>query len=174
LRCPRTHSGRKSGPGSGAGNRRLCTDAHGRGPRPRTSHGQGAAKPRCVGLTFTAELSVHVPASARCPAGFPGRGGRGRTGAVMARVAVRESVTLAGRAERARPPAPSSLRYSAPGTRAEMWLSSWSARSSATVSGTAGRVLPGDGRGHFQGWRRPSRGERSRRAGDAGAASCGP
>jgi len=54
------------------------------------------------GLTFGAELSVHVPASARCPAGFPGRGGRGRAGAVMARVAVRESVTLAGRAERAR------------------------------------------------------------------------
>jgi DNA-binding transcriptional LysR family regulator len=39
------------------------------------------------------------PASARCPAGFPGRGGRGRAGAVMARVAVRESVTLAGRVE---------------------------------------------------------------------------
>jgi len=54
------------------------------------------------GLTFGAELSVHVPASARCPAGFPGRGGRGRAGAVMARAAVRESVTLAGRAERAR------------------------------------------------------------------------
>ena len=54
------------------------------------------------GLTFAAELSVHVPASARCPAGFPGWGGRGRAGAVMAGVAVRESVTLAGRAERAR------------------------------------------------------------------------
>ena len=54
------------------------------------------------GLTFGAELSVHFPASARCPAGFRGRGGRGRAGAVMARVAVRESVTLAGRAERAR------------------------------------------------------------------------
>ena len=46
------------------------------------------------GLTFGAELSVHFPASARCPAGFRGRGGRGRAGAVMARVAVRESVTL--------------------------------------------------------------------------------
>ena len=52
------------------------------------------------GLTFAAELSVHFPASARCPAGFPGRGGR-KGGAVMAG-AVRESVTLAGRAERAR------------------------------------------------------------------------
>ena len=31
-----------------------------------------------------------------------GRGGRGRAGAVMARVAVRETVTLAGRADRAR------------------------------------------------------------------------
>jgi len=50
------------------------------------------------GLTFAAELSVHVPASARCPAGFPGRGGRERAGAVMGAAAVRESVTLAGRA----------------------------------------------------------------------------
>ena len=78
------------------------TDGHGRGPRPRTSHGRGPRGARCAGLTFAAELSVHVPASARCPAGFPGRGGRGRAGAVMARAAVRESVTLAGRAERAR------------------------------------------------------------------------
>jgi anti-sigma regulatory factor (Ser/Thr protein kinase) len=54
------------------------------------------------GLTFAAKLSVHFPASARCPAGFPGRSGRGRAGAVMARAAIRESVTLAGRAERAR------------------------------------------------------------------------
>jgi anti-sigma regulatory factor (Ser/Thr protein kinase) len=53
-------------------------------------------------LTFTAELSVHFPASARRPAGFPGRGGRGRAGAVMTGLAIRESVTLAGRAERAR------------------------------------------------------------------------
>jgi anti-sigma regulatory factor (Ser/Thr protein kinase) len=54
------------------------------------------------GLTFPAELSVHFPASARCPAGFPGRGGRGRADTVMARAVVRESVTLAGRAERTR------------------------------------------------------------------------
>jgi anti-sigma regulatory factor (Ser/Thr protein kinase) len=54
------------------------------------------------GLTLAAELSVHFPASARCPAGFPGRGGRGRADTVMASAAVRESVTLAGRAERAR------------------------------------------------------------------------
>jgi hypothetical protein len=58
-------------------------------------------RPVC-GLMFGAELSVYFPASARCPAGYPGRGGRGRAGAVTARVAVRESVTLAGRAERAR------------------------------------------------------------------------
>jgi hypothetical protein len=62
----------------------------------------GGAEADCVGLTFAAELSVHVPASARCPAGFPGRGGQGRAGAVVAGQAVRESVTLAGRAERAR------------------------------------------------------------------------
>jgi hypothetical protein len=49
------------------------------------------------GLTFAAELSVHFPAFAPCPAGF--RGGRpGRTDALMTRRAVRESVTVAGRA----------------------------------------------------------------------------
>jgi anti-sigma regulatory factor (Ser/Thr protein kinase) len=53
-------------------------------------------------LTCIAESSVHFPASARCPAGFPGRGGPGKAGAVMAGAAVWESVTLAGRAERAR------------------------------------------------------------------------
>ena len=77
---------------------RTATDG-GRDHGRATDEVRGA---RCVGLTFAAELSVHVPASARCPAGFPGRGGRGRAGAVMARRAVRESVTLAGRAERAR------------------------------------------------------------------------
>ncbi len=77
---------------------RTATDG---GRRHGRVHGRGPRRPVC-GLTFGAELSVHVPASARCPAGFPGRGGRGRAGAVMARVAVRESVTLAGRAERAR------------------------------------------------------------------------
>jgi len=102
LRCPRTHGGRESGPGSGVGDRRLCTDGHGRGPRPRTSHGPGPRRRPVRGLTFAAKLSVHFPASARCPAGFPGRGGRGRAGAVMTKAAVRESVTLAGRAERAR------------------------------------------------------------------------
>src|ERR1700679_1953379 len=44
-------------------------------------------------------MSLRPP---RCPAGFPGQGGRGRAGAVMAGLAVRESVTLAGRAERTR------------------------------------------------------------------------
>jgi len=52
-------------------------------------------------------LDVHsgveraFPASARCPASYPGPGGQGRAGVVMAGLAVRESVTLAGRAERA-------------------------------------------------------------------------
>jgi hypothetical protein len=78
---------------------RTATDG-GRDHGRVTDEGLGEA--RCAGLTFAAELSVHVPASARCPAGFPGRGGRGRAGAVMAGLPVRESVTLAGRAERAR------------------------------------------------------------------------
>ncbi|MGD0705602.1 MAG: ATP-binding protein [Trebonia sp.] len=54
------------------------------------------------GLTFAVELSVHFPASPRLPGRLPGAGRPGRAGVVMARVTVRESVTLAGRAERAR------------------------------------------------------------------------
>jgi anti-sigma regulatory factor (Ser/Thr protein kinase) len=77
---------------------RTATDG-GRDRGRATDDVRGA---RCVGLTFAAELSVHVPASARARPVFPGRGGRGRAGAVIARVAVRESVTLAGRAEWAR------------------------------------------------------------------------
>jgi hypothetical protein len=99
---PRTHSGRESGPGSGARDRRLFTDGHGRGPRRRTGHGPGPAE------TARARLDVHGEAERAFPCVrparpvSPGRGGRGKAGAVMARVAVRESVTLAGRAERAR------------------------------------------------------------------------
>ena len=33
-----------------------------------------------IRTTFGAELSVHVPASARCPAGFPGAGRPGKGG----------------------------------------------------------------------------------------------
>src|ERR1017187_7407266 len=50
--------------------------------RPRTGaattdEGPGA---RCAGLTFAVELSVDVPASARCPAGFRGPGRPGKDG----------------------------------------------------------------------------------------------
>jgi len=106
---------------------------------PRTGFRGG----RCAGLTFAAEVSVHVPASARCPASFAGAGGRGRADAVMGRVAVRESVTLAGRTERARAARRFVGEYSARGTRAEMTRSCWSARSSVILSGTAARVLRG-------------------------------
>ena len=141
--------------------RRLCTDGHGRGPQHGTSPRTGAearTSPRTgprktvYGLTFGAELSVHVPASARCPAGFPGRGGRGRAGAVMARVAVRESVTLAGRAERARAAAVRHLRCWGWATRAGMGASCWSARSS--VFGPAHRLGCSRGNGHGRGHRR--------------------
>src|SRR5689334_21925559 len=86
-------SGREPGPGSGVRDRRLCADGHGRGPRPRTSHGPGRWRRPVRGLTFAAELSVHVHASARCLAGFPERGGRGG-GALMSET-VAESVTIA-------------------------------------------------------------------------------
>jgi anti-sigma regulatory factor (Ser/Thr protein kinase) len=53
-------------------------------------------------LTFAAESSVHPHVSARRPARFAGDGGGREGGALMAGRAVRETVTLAGRAERAR------------------------------------------------------------------------
>jgi len=53
-----------------------------RGRRHGRATDKGPPRPMC-GLTFAAELSVHFPVSARCPAGFPGRGsGRRRAGAV--------------------------------------------------------------------------------------------
>jgi hypothetical protein len=54
----------------------------------------------CLGLTFAAESGVHPPVSpVRVISG--NEGGR-EGGALMAGLAVRETVTLAGRAERAR------------------------------------------------------------------------
>jgi hypothetical protein len=53
-------------------------------------------------LTFAPESGVHPGVSARRPARFPGARAAGKAGAVMPGRAVRESVTLAGRAERAR------------------------------------------------------------------------
>ena len=69
----------------------VFTDGHGR-----------AALAACSGLTCAAESSVHP--RVRPPGGpvVPGAGRAGRAGALMAGAAVRESVTLAGRAERAR------------------------------------------------------------------------
>jgi hypothetical protein len=98
LRGPRTHSGRASVP-SGRSVRTVgfFTDGHGRGPHARTSHGRGPRRPY-VGLTCLSEVERAFPCVRPLPGRFPGRGGRGRAGAVMAGLAVRESVTLAGRA----------------------------------------------------------------------------
>jgi hypothetical protein len=152
------------------------TDGHGRGPRPRTSHGRGPRGARCAGLTFAAELSVHVPASARCPAGFPGRGGRGRAGAVMARVAVRESVTLAGRAERARAARAFVSEILGPGHPcgdvAILLVRDLQQQHPAQpVLCSRG---DGHGRGHLRRRHCPGRDHRPSRTGDAGAASCRP
>ena len=99
LRGPRTHSGRASVP-SGRSGRTVgfFTDGHGRGPHARTSHGRGPRRPY-VGLTCLSEVERAFPCVRPLPGRFPGRGGRGRAGAVMAGLAVRESVTLAGRAD---------------------------------------------------------------------------
>jgi anti-sigma regulatory factor (Ser/Thr protein kinase) len=53
-------------------------------------------------LTFTPESGVHPGVSARRPARFPGARAAGKVGALMSGATVRETVTLAGRAERAR------------------------------------------------------------------------
>ena len=54
------------------------------------------------GLTFTAKLRRAFTCVSPLPGRFPGAGRPGRAGAVKARVAIRDSVTLGGRAERAR------------------------------------------------------------------------
>lgn len=54
------------------------------------------------GLTYAVEPSVHPGVSARSSRVFAGVRAAGKAGAVMAGLAVRESVTLTGRAERAR------------------------------------------------------------------------
>jgi hypothetical protein len=87
---PRTHSGPYPGGGSGVRNRRF----------PRTAT-DWSARARS-GLTFAGESGVHPCVPARARSGLP-RGGRpGRGGGLMGGMAVWESVTLAGRAERAR------------------------------------------------------------------------
>src|SRR5439155_7027045 len=54
-------------------------------------------------LTRAAESGVHPRVPGRGPGWFPGtRGGPGKAGALVARAVVREIVTVAGRAERAR------------------------------------------------------------------------
>src|ERR1035438_284540 len=77
-------------PQDGRCNRRFSTDGHGR-----------AALAACPGLTCAAESGVHpcVRPAARM---VPGTKAAGKAGALMTGVAVRETVTLAGRAERAR------------------------------------------------------------------------
>ena len=69
----------------------VFTDGHGR-----------AVLAACSGLTCAAEPSVYPPVSGCGPAWFPGRERPGKAGAPMTGLAVRESVTVAGRAERAR------------------------------------------------------------------------
>jgi hypothetical protein len=106
LRCPRTHSGRASV----LQGRSVCTvttvGVHGCGGRctpsavSRTAT-DGPRWRRIPGLTRAAEPGAHP----RVPSGgpvIPQSGGRGRAGALMARAAVRESMTDAGRAARAR------------------------------------------------------------------------
>jgi GDP-mannose 4,6 dehydratase len=68
---------------------------------PRTAT-DGPRRRRVSGLTCAAESSVHSRVSARRPGGFPRAVWAGKGGAPMSRAVVRESVTLAGRAERAR------------------------------------------------------------------------
>jgi len=107
---------------------------------------------------------------------FPGRGGRGRAGVVMAGLAVRESVTLAGRAERARAARAfvgAVLGRGHPCKDVAVLLVSEIFGISVRHSGSGAPGGDGHGRGQSRGRRRPGRGHRPRRAGDAGAAFCG-
>jgi DNA-binding transcriptional regulator YhcF (GntR family) len=91
LRCPRMYSGRRPCRLRGRCDRRVSTDGHGRATL--------AARP---GLTCPAKSGVHPV----CPLGGPHvsrDGAAGKAGALMVGVAVRETVTLARRAERGWP-----------------------------------------------------------------------
>lgn len=70
----------------------------GSGPRMARRCPIGRAR---SGLTLAAESSVHFPAAGCCP-GVSVGGGRGMGGCAMARAAVRESATFAGRADQVR------------------------------------------------------------------------
>ena len=90
-RCPRTHSGRRTTARTVGVHRRLSTDGHGR-----------AASAACFRLDVRRRAGRTSPVCPpRLPGCFRGRGGR-EGGALMAEAAVRESVTVAGWAERAR------------------------------------------------------------------------
>ena len=106
--------------------------------RPRTGRAGGVFP----GLTRGAESGVHPCVPAGAPGWFPGtRGGTGKADALMAK-AVRESVTMAGRAERARVARVFTAGVLGPGRPygddAALLVSC-----SATASGTAARARRG-------------------------------
>jgi hypothetical protein len=68
----------------------------------------------------------------------------GKAGALMAGRAVRETVTLAGRADRARLARVFVEGLQAPVTQAGTWLRCWWASFSLIACGTAARVRPGE------------------------------
>lgn len=76
------------------------------------------------------------------PARFPGNEAAGKAGALMAGRAVRETVTLAGRAERARLARAFVEGVLAPGIRVGTWPRCGWASFSPIACGIAARVLP--------------------------------
>ena len=130
LRCPRTHSGRRPCRQDG-----RCTPSAFHG-RPRTGRAGGVFP----GLTRGAESGVHPCVPAGALGGFPGRGA-GKADALMTK-AVRESVTMVGRAERARVARVFTAGVPGPGhpcaDDAALLVSC-----SATASGTAARARRG-------------------------------
>ena len=163
LRCPRTHSGRESGPGSGVGSRLTGVPV----PVPRA----------CPGL----DVCRRVERPSRCvrPAARAisrGEGGR-EGGCADGWATVRETVTLAGRAERARAARAFVSEVLGPGHPCgdvAVLLVSEVFSNSVRHSRLGCSRGDGHGRGQGRGRHRPGRGHRPRRAGDAGAASCEP
>ena len=134
LRCPRTHSGRDSGRQDGRCNRRRF---HGRPRRAAPGACRWLDVRRRVGRAFRCVR----PAARAISRDEGGREG----GCADGWAAVRESVTLAGRAERAR--ARPRVRGWGARPRAPVrgcgW-SCWSASSSAIACGIAGSGAPGE------------------------------
>jgi len=162
-RCPRTYGGRDWCPVTVGAHRRLF---HG---RPRTGRAGGVSR----AWRGPPGRACNPVCPAAVPGGFPGRGRPGKASALVARAVVRESVTVAGQAERARVARALVAGVLGPGHPCgedAALLGSCS----GTASGTAARALRGRRSRSRSGPPAAWSGSRSPAAAARGCRSCGP